>query len=122
MRMDHYNSSLKSFLAGNAEICLEELSNCPYLKVIKPCGALYVMVEILVDSIDFGRMNGSNDSVTENKDVLFANCLLQEQNLFILPGKCFDMPNFIRLVICPPPDVLRDALSRLKFFCEEHKK
>ena len=39
----------------------------------------------------------------------------------LLPGQCFGMRNFVRVVTCPPEKVLRAALERLIGFCERHR-
>jgi tyrosine aminotransferase len=46
--------------------------------------------------------------------------LLEEENVFVLPGKIFKIENFIRIVICPPPEMLREAVDRIRQFCQRH--
>lgn len=55
-------------------------------------------------------------------DVEFARLLVTEQNLVVLPATIFKCPNFVRLVICPPPDKLREAVARISEFCQKHRK
>ncbi|RYY71798.1 hypothetical protein EON63_21420, partial [archaeon] len=55
-------------------------------------------------------------------DADFAGQLLQHENVFLLPGQCFSMPNYVRLVICPPEEILREALERMMAFCESRGK
>ena len=42
--------------------------------------------------------------------------------MFILPGLCFGMSGFIRIVTCPPNEVIIDAFNRLKSFISKHRK
>ena len=44
----------------------------------------------------------------------------QEEFVFVLPGQIFGMPNFIRLVVCPPKHLLLEACQRLENFCNQH--
>jgi hypothetical protein len=37
-----------------------------------------------------------------------------------LPGKCFDVDNFIRIVLTVPKSTLMEALNRLNQFCMKH--
>lgn len=82
------------------------------LVAVEPSAAMYVMIEVRVEKLD--------DSITD--DAVFARRLLEEENVFVLPGKCFTMDNFFRLVICPPREVLQEAFQRMHAFCERHRK
>jgi len=68
------------------------------------------MVEILPDKFDA--------SITD--DVTFTALLLDETNVFALPGSCFGADNFFRVVFCAPKEVLEEAYGRIKKFCEAH--
>lgn len=105
--MDHY----MGILSVNGQLCVEEAKSCPELSVIQPKGAMYTMIRIEMD-----RLEGITD------DADFARKLLQEENLFILPGACFNMPNFVRLVICPPPEVIQESFARLRSFCARYRR
>jgi hypothetical protein len=65
---------------------------CPQITCVRATGAMYAMLQIHVDQLE--------DSISNDKD--FAGQLLQEENIFMLPGSCFGMPNFLRMVTCPP--------------------
>jgi len=41
--------------------------------------------------------------------------------VFTLPATIFNFPNYIRLVICPPPEKLTEACDRIAAFCARHK-
>jgi tyrosine aminotransferase len=51
-----------------------------------------------------------------------SELLYQEESVFVLPGRCFNIENFVRVVICPPPDVLKQAADRIRAFCARHAK
>lgn len=46
--------------------------------------------------------------------------LVQEQNLFCIPGASFSIDNHMRLVLAAPSNVLQDACDRLREFCAKH--
>ena len=90
----------------------EKLEACHGLRVVKSYGAMYVMVEILVDEFDG----------TFEDDVGFTGKLLEEENVFALPGSCFGAKNFFRVVYCAPTEMLGKAYARISDFCDKHKK
>lgn len=106
-----FSSRYMSILRENAKLCVEETSTCPELTVIQPEGAMYTMVRVELDRLQ---------DVTDDAD--FARKLLAEENVVLLPGQCFSMAGFVRLVICPPPETIKDALKRMKEFCLRHRK
>jgi hypothetical protein len=40
----------------------------------------------------------------------------------VLPGQCFGLRDYIRIVICPPSEVVGEAFVRLAEFCKAHCK
>jgi len=76
------------------------------LNVVVPNGAMYVMV-----GIDMTKLTGVES------DVDFANKLLNEEQVFVLPGECFGMPNYFRVVTCGPQETLAGAYERIEKFC-----
>lgn len=61
--------------------------------------------------VDIDRLQGIKD------DADFAQLLLVEQNLVLLPGKCFGMDNYVRIITCPQDEaMLTEAFSRIKQF------
>ena len=98
-------------LEDNSKLMVETIRGIPGLKVIEPQGAMYVMVEIILD-----EFNDIRD------DVQFVEKLVQEQSLLCLPGRCFKCQGaFVRLVTTSPALVLKEGLARLKEFCIAHK-
>lgn len=110
--LNDFHESYMAVLRENTLICEKELEGNPYLSVIKPQGAMYLMVKINVENLD--------DNIIDDK--IFCEELLKEMNVFLLPGQCFNMKNFARLVISGPSHIILEALQRMKDFCEKHKK
>jgi len=106
-----YYDELNSTLQKNAECLVKSLSKIPGLKVVSPGGAMYMMVGLEIDKF-----------ADIQDDVEFAEKLLREQMVVVLPAKIFKMPNFFRLVICPPIGKLEEAASRIEEFCKMHRK
>ncbi len=101
-----------TLLRTNAALCVSLLEDCPHVDVLQPKGAMYAMIRI-----NFSLLDG-----TMEDDAIFSQRLLAEENLIILPGQCFGMPGYARIVTCPPADVLTEALSRVKAFLGRHGK
>ncbi|XP_076204955.1 tyrosine aminotransferase isoform X2 [Aptenodytes patagonicus] len=53
-------------------------------------------------------------------DVEFTERLISEQSVFCLPATCFEYPNFFRVVITVPEEMILEACSRIQEFCEMH--
>jgi len=86
-----------------------ELAKIPGLSPILPHGAMYAMVRV---------------EVSEFKDladeVEFAQKLLSEEFVFVLPGRVFGLENYFRVVTCPPISQLTIACNRIRDFCARH--
>jgi tyrosine aminotransferase len=98
-------------LEDNAMLSYNMLKDIPGIKPVKPQGAMYLMLEIQLAHFRF-------------KDELeFIENLVQEESVLCLPGQCFrcDKP-FMRIVVSPPSDKLKEAFARLKSFCQRNAK
>jgi predicted nucleic acid-binding protein len=42
------------------------------------------------------------------------------QSVFCLPSSCFDISNFMRIVLTVPKEMMIEACNRIKEFCEKH--
>lgn len=100
--------SLMSDLETNAEVTIEGLADCVGLRTVSPQGAMYLMVEVDVKRLGF------------DDDLDFTKTLRAEESVFVLPGQCFQAPNFVRIVFCAPPSKMREATGRIKQFCKRH--
>ncbi|KAJ8729334.1 hypothetical protein PYW08_000915 [Mythimna loreyi] len=94
---------------SQARVAYTELLKVPGLRPIMPQGAMYMMIEIKI------TMFPEFDS-----DLEFISLLCNEQSVLCIPGKCFNYPNFMRIVLTVPEDILREACQRIKTFCEDH--
>jgi len=90
-------------LEENVKVIKHHLSNTPGLHLIEPQGAMYVMVGL--------------DESTLGDDVEFSTKLVEEESVFVLPGRVFEMPNYIRIVITSPREILQEACERIHEFC-----
>uniref|UniRef100_A0A8C6Z1X6 Tyrosine aminotransferase n=1 Tax=Nothoprocta perdicaria TaxID=30464 RepID=A0A8C6Z1X6_NOTPE len=105
---EFYHNTL-SILKSNADLCYAALSAIPGLQPVQPAGAMYLMVGIEMEHFpEF-----------EN-DVEFTERLISEQSVFCLPATCFEYPNFFRVVITVPEEMILEACSRIQEFCEMH--
>ena len=75
-----------------------------------PAGAMYMMVGI-------DRAGFSQDF---NNDLEIVEAMVTEQSVFCLPGKCFNIPNFFRIVLTVPGKLMTEACDRIAEFCENH--
>lgn len=66
--------------------------------------------------IDVGKFRDITD------DMVFTQLLLDEESVFVLPGKCFGQPNVVRIVFCAPAAKLAEAYDRMEAFCRRHAK
>ncbi|KAJ1676840.1 hypothetical protein EV182_007397 [Spiromyces aspiralis] len=108
---DEFYRATTRILQENAEVAASRLSAVPALKPIIPQGAMYMMV-----MIDIDQLQDIND------DVDFYQRLKWEEHVEVLPGQCFGMLNYIRIVITPPRDILCCAIGRMASFCKRHSK
>ncbi len=68
---------------------------------------MYMMVQI--------QLHKFNDEI--NSDLQFAQKLVNEQGVLMLPGKCFCAPGFVRIVLCHNTEFFETMIVRLKEFC-----
>ena len=70
-----YYQDIKERLEKHAEIFNVFLKDDPYLNVVKPRGAMYVMIKVDLEAVGF------------EDDVQFSRALLSEESVFVLPGQ-----------------------------------
>jgi len=98
-----------SFVKKNAEIAFKKLRSVPGLMPVMPQGAMYMMVRV-----DMTRFPGITS------DLQFVERLVSEESVFCLPGRCFNYPNYIRIVLTVPKSLLEEACDRINEFCSTH--
>lgn len=108
---DSFYSGLNKTLEHHAEYSAQRLSKIPGLRVVVPRGAMYLMV-----GIDLEYFSDFAD------DVDFTRKLIVEESVMVLPGQCFGIPNFFRIVFCPPHEILEEAYDRIEGFCDRHRR
>ncbi|KAG3244409.1 Tyrosine aminotransferase [Phytophthora idaei] len=97
-------------LENNAKFTIDTLAKIPGLEVVVPQGAMYAMVKVRTEVL------------TKIKDDFdFTQKLLDEESVFVLPGQCFGMTNYFRIVFSAPHEVLADAYIRVAEFCHRHQ-
>lgn len=101
---------LRSTLQKQMNYLCNRLAQTPGLQVFSPGGAMYAMVKIDTNVLDL------------TNEMEFAAQLLQEENVFVLPGSCFGIPNVFRVVFCAPIPVLEQAADRIYQFCLKKQK
>ena len=104
-----FNDTL-DIIETNAQIAFEKLSQVPGLRPVMPSGAMYMMVGI--------DHQGFSQSFANDLEIVEA--MVTEQSVFCLPGKCFNIPNFFRIVLTVPYDLLIEACDRIAEFCRLH--
>ncbi|XP_059613959.1 tyrosine aminotransferase [Phlebotomus argentipes] len=100
-----------AILQKHATIAFEILSEVRGLKPIMPDGAMYMMISIDVENFP-----------EYPTDLHFVKALVEDQSVFCLPGQCFEYPNYVRIVLTVPEDLLREACFRIAEFCDKHFK
>ena len=109
-----FHNSISNRLSEQSGLFYEGIKEIPQLTALKPEAAMYTMVKVNIDKFD--ESSGIKDCVT------FANKLLIEQALLVLPGRIFGMPNYFRVVFCPPVNVIKEITKRLTEFCSKYAK
>ena len=91
-------------------LCAKLGQSCHGLEVIMPQGAMYAIIKIRCEQYD---------SMIQD-DMDFTRLLLEEENVFVLPGSAFNVPNVFRVVFCSPETTLAVAADRIAAFCQRH--
>ncbi|TRY82836.1 hypothetical protein DNTS_022052 [Danionella cerebrum] len=105
---EFYQSTV-NFLKSNSEICFSELSTVSGLNPVMPSGAMYIMVGIEMEHFPEFQ-----------NDVEFTERLVTEQSVFCLPATAFEYPDFFRIVVTVPEEMMIEACIRIREFCARH--
>jgi len=104
-----YHQETVGMVHENAILSFKAISKIPGLKPVMPQGAMYMMIGIEMERFpEF------------TSDVDFTERLVTEQSVFCLPAKCFEYPNFFRVVLTVPQEKLDIACQRIQEFCSKH--
>lgn len=104
-----FYDELVETLQNHANIAFQLLKDIPGLKPIMPSGAMYMMIGVDLDN--FPDISSELD---------FVQDLVREQSVFCLPGKCFNIENYMRIVLTVPREMIVEACNRIREFCEKH--
>ncbi|CAD7958960.1 unnamed protein product [Amoebophrya sp. A25] len=113
-----YYADVMAQLKGNADVIInilgseeEELG----IRVIKPQGAMYVLLQV---DVDVAALHPDRPV----DDVEWCKDLLASESVFALPGQVFGADGFIRIVTSPPKAKLEEACARIKRFCRKRRE
>ncbi len=85
------------------DLLVEELKKIPKISFVKPQGAFYCFVDISAAGLPSDR---------------FAQRLLAEKEVAVIPGAGFGWDSHVRISFCTDRDSLRAGMARLKEFME----
>lgn len=106
---ENFYTDTMDLIFENALICYERLKLVKGLRPFMPQGSMYLMVRF--DAKAFPDINGDLD---------FTSKLMNEESVLVLPGRCFDFPNYFRICLTVPTKVMKKAINRMAAFCERH--
>ncbi|ERL91486.1 hypothetical protein D910_08816 [Dendroctonus ponderosae] len=104
-----FHDGLAKTLALHADIAFERFSQIRGLTPFRPEGAMYMVVEISLRH--FPKFTSGLD---------FAVQMMREESVFCLPGECFQIPGFLRIVLTVPLQSLEEACDRIEEFGHRH--
>ncbi|XP_065352787.1 tyrosine aminotransferase [Cloeon dipterum] len=105
---DFFESTVQH-VEKNAKLAFAALKSIDGLTPVMPQGAMYMMV-----GLDLAKFS------LFPTEIQFVEQLVTEESVFCLPGKCFDYPGYIRLVLTVPTEIMIEACNRIGQFCERH--
>lgn len=106
-----WREEIKATFDEQASLTFQKLRTCPGLTVTAPQGAMYMMIRI-----DCSLYDGAIEN-----DVEFTKLLLEEENVFVLPGRAFGSTmDLFRVCFGAPTDILEIAFDRIASFCRRH--
>jgi aspartate/methionine/tyrosine aminotransferase len=87
----------------------KEINKSEYMHAQRPQGSFYILPKLNMEKLKI------------KNDKEFVSKLLEEKFVQITRGSGFGIPDHIRLVSLAPREVLKEAISRIDEFCNEHK-
>ncbi|QDZ24576.1 tyrosine/nicotianamine aminotransferase [Chloropicon primus] len=109
---ESYHRKLNLTMKKGAEYCLERCNRCPGLQCLSvPKGAMYLFFQVPTSNKEVA-------DAMDSDDVKWCRELLEQQNVFTLPGVLFGSPGFVRIVSAAPMSVLEEAWNRIEDFCK----
>lgn len=104
-----FYDDLNATLYEHAKLAYKIISQISGLTPYMPAGTMYMMIKIELPCFP------------EFKTGLeFMQRLMEEESVFCLPGECFGIPGFMRIVITIPSELINEACDRMSEFCSRH--
>lgn len=100
----------RDVLSDNANVVYNSLKPVKGLSPIRSHGAMYIMVAL--DMRCFPKFN--------NNELEFIKDLIAEESVYCLPGTAFRYPGAFRIVLTNPKELMIEACSRIREFCERY--
>ncbi|XP_066251351.1 tyrosine aminotransferase [Euwallacea similis] len=104
-----FHQKVMQILAANAQVAFDRFGKIKGLIPFMPEGAMYMVVEI--DMRHFPNFESGLE---------FCKKMMEEESVFCLPGECFQIPGFMRIVLSVPKEVLEEACERIAEYCNRH--
>lgn len=99
--------SMKKAFSNRRDITIELLNKINNISYITPEGAFYVM-------IDISKLIGKSYNDTVIKDSMtFAQNLLENSHVAVIPGIAFGFENYIRISYATSENIIKEGLERL---------
>lgn len=83
------------------------------LTLIEPKGAFYVMINL------DNYLNKSFNEKAINNSLDFANAILEEEKVAVIPGIAFGLDNYIRLSYATSKELIEEGLNRIERFLKK---
>lgn len=106
---DNINDMIAEF-EKRRNFMIERINDIGGLKIIKPSGAFYVMINI---ENFFGKMINGKEI---NNSLSFSEALLEEEKVAVIPGSAFGLDNYIRLSYATSIELIEKGLNRIAIF------
>ncbi|MDO5657351.1 MAG: pyridoxal phosphate-dependent aminotransferase [Paracoccus sp. (in: a-proteobacteria)] len=108
-----YIAESRAAFARRRDVVVAGLNDCPGITCPTPQGAFYVYpsIEELIGKT-------SKSGILIDSDESFANALLDETGVAVVFGAAFGLSPHFRISYAASDDTLREAIARIKAFCE----
>lgn len=104
-------AKMREAFKSRHDFVYEQLAAMPGIEVIPSDGTFYI----------FPSIKGVISTLELKDDIEFAEQLLIEHGVAVVPGSAFGAPGHIRMSYANSMDQLKDALGRLALFCTRTK-
>lgn len=107
----NWKHTLRQTLEHQAKTLYSGLESCDSIEMVcQPQGSMYIIVGLDIDRFGSRICN----------DVDFCHLLVQEENVFVLPGSSFGVPGTFRVAFTACVSTLEEASKRIACFCRRY--